>query len=363
MKITDVKVHLVDLGREYHLPLHGSFRADAGVVRVFTDEGIEGNADFCTWAVPARVLGQLIIALKPQLVGQDPRNIEGIWNRTFKTTRSVVPIYAPGCINVALWDILGKALKTPIYRLLGGGPERVPAYASTQSCEDVASFIKLSLSLVEQGWTVVKLHGFGEPGKDIELCRAVRKAVGDKIDLMVDPLGLYDRAGAMRVGRVLDELGFYWYEEPLPESDVDGYIELCHALDTPVLGVDSLRLTLGHYADYIARGALDIVQADAARQGISWCRKVAAIAEGFGRRFQAHGYGTPLHLAANLHLMASLPNTDFLEIPVPVGLVDTPMKDTITPEAGGWVKVPQKPGLGLEIDWERMNKATTAVLE
>jgi len=81
---------------------------------------------------------------------------------------------------------------------------------------------------------------------------------GDKIELMIDPLGLYDRRGALKVGKVLDELNFYWYEEPLPESDVEGYIELCRRLDVPIVGVDSLRLSLGNYADYIARELLTL---------------------------------------------------------------------------------------------------------
>jgi L-alanine-DL-glutamate epimerase-like enolase superfamily enzyme len=116
--ITDLKVHLVDMGRDYHFPAHGTFKAEAGLVRVFTDEGIEGNTDYCTWALPPKLLGDLILAMKPYIIGEDPFKIEYIWHRTFKTTRAVVPIYAPGCINVALWDIVGKALNLPIYRLL-----------------------------------------------------------------------------------------------------------------------------------------------------------------------------------------------------------------------------------------------------
>lgn len=363
MKITDIKVHLLDIGRDYHLAFYGSFKAEAGLVRVFTDEGIEGNADFCTWAQPSKLLGELVVAIKRDIIGEDPLNIERIWNKTYKTTRFLMPIYAAACVNVALWDILGKALKTPLYRLLGGFRERVRVYASTQCCEDLPSFVKLAESLAEQGYTAIKLHPWSEPDRDIALCRAVRKVVGDKVDLMLDPMGMYDRRGALKVGKTLDELNFYWYEEPLPESDVDGYIELCHRLDVPIIGVDSLRLTLGNYADYIARGAFDIVQADAARQGITWTKKLAAIAEGFGRNFQAHSYGPPLHQAANLHLMSGICNSDLFEMPIPQGIVDTAMFETITPDKDGWVTIPQKPGLGLDVDWEKMDKLTAAVLE
>ena len=363
MKITDLKVHLLNMGRDYHFPAHGTFKAEAGLVRVFTDEGIEGNTDYCTWALPPKLLGDLILAMKPYLIGEDPFTIEYIWHLTFKTTRAVVPIYAPGCINVALWDIVGKALNLPIYRLLGGFRERIRAYASTQCCEDIASFVELAESLVQKGFTAIKLHPWADPDRDIELCRAIRKAVGDDIDLMIDPMGLYDRRGALKVGKVLDELNFYWYEEPIPEADVEGYVELCERLDLPIVGVDSLRLSLGNYADYIARGAFDIVQADAARQGITWARKVAALSEAFGRTFQAHAYGTPLHQAANLHLIGAIANTDLFEMPVPEGILDTPMRDTITLDDDGWVTIPQRPGLGFDIDWKQIDKLTLTVME
>ena len=206
MKITDIKIHILDMGRDYHFPLHGTFRAEAGLVRIFTDEGIEGNADYCTWAIPSKVLGTNILSLKSCVVGEDPFHIERIWDATFKTTRSVNSIYAPGCINVALWDIVGKALKVPIYRLLGGFRDRLRAYASTQSCKDIESFVSLAESLVRKGFTAIKLHPWADPDRDIALCRAIRKAVGDKIELMIDPLGLYDRTGALKVGKVLDEL-------------------------------------------------------------------------------------------------------------------------------------------------------------
>lgn len=362
MKITDVKVHLIDLGRYYHFSLHGTVKAETGLVRVFTDEGIEGNADFCTWALPPKLLADHIIAMKPYLIGGDPFHIERIWNSTFNTTRSVSSIYGPGCINVALWDIIAKTLHLPLFRLLGGFRDRIRAYASTQSYEDIDSFIKLAESLVEKGFGAIKLHPWSSPDRDIELCRAIRKAIGETIDLMIDPMGLYDRQGAIKVGKVLDELNFYWFEEPLPESDVRGYIHLRERLNTPIIGVDSLRLSLGNYADYIARGAFDIVQADAARQGISWTKKLAAVAEAFGLKFQAHAYGTPLHQAANLHLMAGINNGELFEMPVPEGIMDTPMIDTLRIEGDGWISLPQKPGLGLDIDWKGVEKSTTAII-
>lgn len=362
MKITDLKVHIIDMGKDYHLALYGTFKALGGVIRIFTDDGIEGNADYASWGLPANVLAEQIKALKQYIVGQDPFNIERIWANTYKTSRSMMTIYPSGCINVALWDILGKALKTPLYKLLGGYRDRVQAYASTQTAMDADSFIKLADDMVAQGFKAIKLHGWSEPDRDIELSRTIRKAVGDKIGLMIDPMGMYTRQEALRVGKVLQDLNFTWFEEPLPESDVAGYIELSQKLDIPILGQDTLRLSLGNYTDYISRGAFDIVQADAARQGISWVRKLAAISEGFGRVFQAHGYGSPLHQAANLHMLGGISNGGLFEMPVPQGIVDTATCSTLNIDRDGYVNLPQKPGLGLDIDWKRMDEMTTAVL-
>jgi len=363
MKITDIKVHLVQLEHEFHVPQYGIYKPEVGIVRIFTDEGIEGNADYAASGYPGKGLAELILSLKPLVVGEDPFNIELIWERTYKATRLVIPVYAAGCINVALWDIAGKASNQPIYRLLGGCRDRIRAYGSTQTCQDTKNFIELCESLVDRGFTAIKLHPWSEPDRDIELCRIIRKTVGDKIDLMTDPMGLYNRYDALRVGRAIEEQNYYWYEEPLIDDDVEGYIELCRCLDVPVLGIDALRLSLGNYTDYIARGALDIVQADAARLGISLARKIATVTEGFGRTFQAHAFGPPLHQAANLQLMAATSNGDMFEMPVPEGIVNTPMEDTITLDNDGWVTVPKKPGLGLEIDWKRMGKSTKTVIE
>ncbi len=132
MQISDLQIHIIQLGRDYHLPLHGDFRAEAGVVRILTDAGVEGNADYCTWAVPPRVLGEQILSLKPHLIGEDPLDIERLWTTTFQPTRTALSIYGPGCINVALWDIMGKALNQPIHRLLGGAYRtKIPVYASS----------------------------------------------------------------------------------------------------------------------------------------------------------------------------------------------------------------------------------------
>jgi L-alanine-DL-glutamate epimerase-like enolase superfamily enzyme len=336
----------------YALPLQR-----AGVlVRVVTDEGLEGVS--LTWVPrhPPRVLAEAVLALKPLVVGQHPLNIERIWQRNFAATRQTLTIMAPGAVDWALWDLAGKIANLPLYRLLGGYRDRLPAYASTHVYDTTEEYVRAAAEFRAQGFRAIKLHPWGDPPRDIDLCRAVRDAVGAGYPLMLDCVGCYDRQAALKVGRVLDELEFYWYEEPLPDDDLDGYVELCRALDTPVAGVDAMRFTLGIYAQYIARGAFDIVRGDAARHGITMTRKIAALAESFGLKFEPHGYALALGQAANLHLSASLPNSEMFEMPVPVGIMDVGMRETILLEPDGCVQVPQKPGLGLEMDWEEMER-------
>jgi L-alanine-DL-glutamate epimerase-like enolase superfamily enzyme len=327
----------------------------AGVLtRMITDEGLEGIS--LTWVPrhPPRVLAEAVLALKPLVIGEHPLDIERIWQRNFAATRQTLTLMAPGAIDWSLWDLAGKIAGLPLYRLLGGYRDRLPAYASTYVYGTVEEYVQAVLGFKAHGFRAIKLHPWGDPSRDIELCRAVRDAVGPGYPLMLDCVGCYDRAAALRVGRVLDELAFHWYEEPLPDDDLEGYVELCRALDTPVAGVDAMRFTLGIYAQYIAHSAFDIVRADAARHGITMARKVAILAESFGLKFEPHGYALALGQAANLHLSASLSNSEFFEMPVPAGIMDAGMAETIRLEPDGCVAVPQKPGLGLEIDWDEM---------
>ena len=363
MKITDIQVHLIDTGREFsHIIPWGKLKIDGGLVRVFTDSGIEGNIDFDSHAQPSKVLAESILSMKPLIIGEDPFNIERIWKRTFKATRHFVSIQAAGCIDAALWDIVGKALKLPLYKLLGGFKDRVRAYACTLSPKDADSFLEQLKSLKQRGFTAIKLHPWTNPKRDMELCRLVRETVGEEVDLMFDAVCQYDRHIALSVGKVLDELNFYFYEDPIPDDDVEGYVKLNRKLSVAIAGFDSLRVSFGNYVDYMSRGAVEILRADAARQGITWTRKLAAVAEGFGRTLDAHAFGLPLAQAANLHLMAGISNGEFFEMPVPEGFMDTATEEAITLDADGYISLPQKPGIGLSINWDKMNEITTAVL-
>jgi L-alanine-DL-glutamate epimerase-like enolase superfamily enzyme len=204
-----------------------------------------------------------------------------------------------------------------------------------------------------------KLHTFDIPSRDIESCRAMRAAVGPDFALMLDPVNSYDRQGALRVGRVLDELEFEWFEAPLPDDDIEGYVELCRALDVAIANGEVRVRGLRDYAELVRQGAVDIVRCAADVQGgITTLRKAGALAEAFSRRLEPRAYGTTLVQAAHLHWSLSVANCAFFEVPEPKGWLDFGMATTLEPGADGHVQAPNAPGLGIAIDWDVIDNAT-----
>jgi L-alanine-DL-glutamate epimerase-like enolase superfamily enzyme len=171
---------------------------------------------------------------------------------------------------------------------------------------------------------------------------------------MMDAMGIYDRRKALSLGRVLDELQFRWFEDPLPDGDIAGWVSLAQSLDTPVAGVDSVRFTVKDYALPITSGAFDIVRMDGARHGISQLTQLAGIADAFGLKCEGHSFGTALGQAANLQVALAVPNSDFCELPVPLGGLDFGVIEGLRLDEEGYVLAPTGPGLGLEVDVERI---------
>ncbi|MCL4371166.1 MAG: hypothetical protein M1380_09705 [Chloroflexi bacterium] len=191
----------------------------------------------------------------------------------------------------------------------------------------------------------------------MEACQAARAGAPD-FDLMLDNAGSYSRAEALWVGRELEKLNFYWYEEPIPDSDLEGLAELTRALDVPIAGTE--RLYEGnptHFAPYLANHIVDIVRTDA-RRGITLAKKVADLCAAFSTNCELHSWGSIIGQAANLHVMGAVKNCDFFEQPVPVELFETCGKDRFAIDGEGYVHLPAKPGLGVELDWDDVDRRT-----
>lgn len=361
MRITEVETNLVTPeGYEFKwgedmpvTPIGLTF------LRIRTDDGVEGTATSWLPGTHSEVSEMVSLFFRHNLVGRDPLDREAIWQEMTATISQTMGTKATSAVDTALWDIAAKAAGLPLYKYLGGHSSRKPAYASTTHYADVQGYLDLADECLAQGYRAYKLHPFGDPDRDIELCRAVRAHVGPDVRLMIDPVNLYDFNGAMRVGRVLDDLDFYWYEAPIRDEDVAGLQRLTRELRTPVAVGESLVRGIWDYANLLRNDAGDIIRVIGdAMGGITGMRKVGALCEVFNRQVETHSYGPTLVQAAHLHFMLSAPNSEYFENPVPGGMLDFGMKDTITIGADGFVEAPQGPGLGFEVDWDAVDDAT-----
>lgn len=218
-------------------------RMEAVYVRVLSDEGLEGHC--ITWNLSPREFRAALPELRNALVGRDPHYLEAISYELTDKMRN--PSASASAIDICLWDLLGKMHGQPIYKLLGAARDSLRAYASTLMYDTVEEYVQLALECQQAGFTAYKLHAFGVPDKDIEVCRAVREAVGDAMDLMIDPVNAYDRRGAFKVARVLEELNFYWFETPIPDTDFQGLRDLTRTFDIPIVAAESVRGGLHAY--------------------------------------------------------------------------------------------------------------------
>lgn len=327
------------------------------VVKIVTDDGIEGNV--LTWLPDAgsEIGDSIAMFLRRMVVGRSLWERERIWTDMMGLAGFTASLKAISAIDIALWDAAARAVGLPLYKYLGAQRSSIKAYASTVTYPSVDDYVQLAIGCADEGFRGFKIHAYGDPDRDLEVCMAVHDAVGERMDLMLDPVNTYDYLDALRIGRALEKMGFYWYEAPIRDDDLVGYRNLSKALDIPVVGAES-RTRLGEFAAYLTADALDGLRCVGdGIGGITPMRKIGAMCEAFNRNLEPHSYGTTLIQAAHLHYMLSVRNCVYFEAPVPLGILDFGMRDAIKPDANGMVTVPDKPGLGYEVDWDQISDA------
>ena len=225
MKIIDVKVEMFNWKSEpWKTGVGTTFgqTRQLGIVTVETDEGITGHSFLGSSRMGAdHFVKGLIEFIKPLVMGRNPQDIGAIWWDMWKMNRSV-STNVIGAVDICLWDINGKIAVQPIHRLLGTCKESVPIYSSTAYHATKEEYAEEALQFKDLGWAAHKIHPHGNPKYDIEISRAVRHAVGDDMKLMLDSMWAYKYEDALRVGRAIEDLNFYWYEDPLVEEDLYG---------------------------------------------------------------------------------------------------------------------------------------------
>jgi len=336
------------------------------IASLVTNTGIEGNYTLATryphpnWSN----LGWLESA-KQVLPG---RSVLDFPDFTNQYRSNVGQLSYASAINNCAWDILGKAVNLPVYRLLGAYRDRVRAYASSQHLKTVDDFVADLQRAKGDGFTAYKIHPPWLPDNavdyrlDMEVAKAVRKYAGDGFPLLFDRVGGYTRDEAIKVGRVLDQLNYVSYEDPIPTNDIDGLAQLAQALDLPIT-IGEFIFSPYDFNEYIRRGACDVVRFIVDNiGGITGGMKVARLAECFGMECQPHNWGTALDHAVHFHCELAMPNNIWFEMTQPQGITDRPyFKDQIRIDKEGYVPAPTKPGLGYEIDRNVLDNLTKTV--
>jgi L-alanine-DL-glutamate epimerase-like enolase superfamily enzyme len=317
----------------------------AGSVQVVlhTDRGVsgQGEAGFGRIAGAPDALAALIEhELRPLVLGTDPAFVRRTHAEMLRETEyhgsAGLAMFGIAAIDTALWDCLGKSLGAPCWKLWGAVRRRIPAYAMVGWLNyDDESVQHICAQAVDQGFSAVKVKvGYPTVEQDIHRIQVVRKAVGDETKLMVDANQSLTTAEAIRRGRVFQELGCYWWEEPIPADDLEGYAALAQALDIPI-GTGENLYTCADFARFLKRDAVDIVQADLRRAGgPTALLQIGNMAAAFGRPYASHGGGP-----VQLNVMACLRNAIYLE----TGLLKPGSPLTLT---DGCVEIPGGAGFG-----------------
>jgi L-alanine-DL-glutamate epimerase-like enolase superfamily enzyme len=371
MKITDMRIDVVrrelrSTGLESDL---GRFAGtvEQGLLRIATDEGVEGHAMVGEFRAGGHALfGPILKTLKPMLVGRDPAEREWLWGRlpALRGRRGLtMAVWAP--VDVALWDIAGKAAGMPVHKLLGTHRYECEAYATyPPRQEEPAGYLREAEEIAGAGFRAYKIHPGVMGARDVaETVGLVREAVGDNVRLMLDPNGGYGFRKALEVGRALDANGFYWYEDPVPWYDFDAIAELSHLLEVPLCMSDGPELQFFEAARTVRSQAARSVRGTASKLGITGLKKLCSLAEGFGMNCEIGTAGNSLLNAANINVIMSVSNCDYYEHWMPLAASQFGLAKDITPDDRGIIEAPTLSGLGYELDWDFIESHRVETLE
>jgi L-alanine-DL-glutamate epimerase-like enolase superfamily enzyme len=340
-----------------------SLRSELALIAVSTDQGVEGHA-FLGSSFRSALLDvvSLMRTLKPVLLGQDPLERERLYRAMMGRQRSTT-LRAIGALDVALWDIAGKVANLPIHALLGTCRRKVRAYASSSHLARREDYPEQWAALQQAGFTAYKIHPPLDAAATIPLCHDMRKVVGDATPLMIDPVGSLDYPAALRLGHVIEDLGFIWYEDPLAEQDMYNCAKLRQQLRIPLMATELTPGGFGAYAAWLTAQATDYLRGDVAvKGGLTTLIKTAHLAEAFGMNFEVHHGGNSLNNVANLHVIMAIANCEYFEVLMPNAGHKYGLVHDIELDADGYVHAFDGPGLGAEIDFDLIHAKQIEVL-
>lgn len=388
MRIRDVRT----IPLEYPLS-HPVFDANyrmgskpALLVEVETDSGLIGLGETAHFGGPLRST-QVVIEgeLRDHVVGEDPRDIERLWEqmheRAYKHARGGLVIAAMSGIDIALWDLRGKLAGMPLWRLLGGCRQRVPAYATGgfyaegkgigELCEEMRAYCQHGFRAVKmkvgrnsdiQGSPLRAMTHRGtcevSLAEDLARVRAVRETIGLDTRLMIDANGAWDVPTAVKMGRALEPLDLYWLEEPVSPDDVAGSARVAKTVAIPVAGYETCAYGKVSFRDYISAGAVHFVQPDVTWSGgLTEALKIAHLAQVWNLPVAPHIHGSAVAVAAAVHLLGAIPNASMAEMVFPGHpLMEELVREPFAVDRTGHIELSDRPGLGIELDPRVVNK-------
>ncbi len=355
------------------------------LVKIETDEGLVGYGEAAGYG--GSLLATTIVIekeLKPLLIGEDPFSREKIWEKIYKKYyqhgRGGILIGAMSGVDIALWDLIGKIVNQPVYKLLGSYANRIRAYASCgfyvegKGLKELAEEMK---EAVDKGFTAVKMKVGRTPSisnsrlsivphgdccntsieEDIERVKVVRETIGNDVDLLLDANNAWDLNTAIKIARAIEKYNIYYIEEPVLTEDREASAALAAATIIPIAGYET-AYTRYEFKDLITMKAIDIVQPDVVWSGgITECIKIAAIASSYHFPVIPHSFSSALCLAANLHFVASIPNGEMIELDINKNpFREELIKENINIDSRGYIKLSDKPGLGVTVNEEVIKK-------
>ncbi len=366
MKIMDVEALYLRLPK---IEERTDSSQEALLVKITTDAGIVGwgevdSSPLVTKAIiEAPYSHTLASGLKHLLVGEDPLDIARLWNKMYENTlyvgRSGAVIHAMAGIDLALWDIKGKALDQPVHKLLGGGfKEKLRVYASNMFQFTPAATADRARSAVDKGFSAVKFgwEPFGaDVATDIAYLKALREAVGDDVDILLDVGLAWDAKTTIQRCRAFREFNLLLIEEPLHPDNIEGYAKVSSVVDTHIAAGEE-EATVQGFLKLMDLGKIDIAQIDLTRCGLTQSIQIANLAHVRGIPCINHNFTTDINTAASLHFLSSIPNSFIMEYCVEPGEISRSLVKNPVEIVDGYARVPDGPGLGVEPNPEIIEK-------
>jgi D-galactarolactone cycloisomerase len=339
------------------------------LVEVVTDSGLAGVGSVFT---SGKLVAGAVELLWPLLNGEtafEPERVsEKLRQSSFWQGRGGSVEHAISGLDIALWDLFGKVCGQPVSRLLGGNyRSRIKPYGSMLFDEPEA--LKKSLeATVGRGFKAIKLgwRPFGRRNRKFDelLVQTARKTVGDHVELMVDAGGSeqfwpHGANWARNTAKMLADYNIVWFEEPLPPDDIEGYIELTRSSPLPIAGGEVLTRRQS-FLPWLERRAVDIIQPDATKNGgLTESRRIAWMAQDHNIQMVSHGWNTAFGLGADLHLAAAVPVARYVEYLTPCAYIEDLTDVPFTIDSEGFLEIPTRPGLGIELDHKKLRKYCT----